>query len=352
MPKQNIEVKQIGGLIQEVKQEQRNGVPVGLIAGYIATWDLDRGDDRFVKGAFAESIIAHKKKNRPIRFKDNHGRTVGGFPVDGVFEDDKGLFGTAEVNLEVQQGRELFSLVKQKVISDFSIGFSTQEFEINNGTRIIEKAIIWEGSAVDEPMNSEANIVSFKAATPFRDLSLADRDRPWDANSALSRVKQLTDSEEKPGKDYKDGFFWFDRADKENFGAYKLPFADVIDGKLVAIPRGIFAAAAAMQGARGGVDIPDAERAAVERHINRYYNKMDLESPFEKSGLGVTELETMTKKDVEEYLRNSGLFSRKASKYITSQFIEYQCDADKGGQCDAGKGLMEELKKLTETLKK
>lgn len=344
-----VEIKYIGGLISEVKQEDRNGIPVGLISGYIATWDLDRGDDKFVKGAFLESLKDHRKKNRQIRFKDNHGRTVGGFPIATVKEDEKGLFGIAEVNLDVQQGRELHSLVKQGVISDFSIGFSVRDFEIKDGIRIISKAIVWEGSAVDEPMNVAANITDVKAATAFKDLPLADRDKPWSSSAALGRVRQLTDSEEEPSARYKNAFFWFDRENADEFGAYKLPFADVVDGKLVAVPRGIFAAAAAMQGARGGVDIPDADRPSVERHINRYYDKMDLESPFEKGGLGMVELEAMSAKEIERYLRDSGLFSRKASTVITSHYIKGQSDSVGDVQSDSGKSensLLRELRGL------
>ena len=117
------ETKYIGGNVVEVKQEERNGVQVGIIKGYIATWDLDRGSwgvrDRFVKGAFLESLNRHRIDNRPIRLKDHHGRTVGGFPIETAFEDEKGLFATGEINLEVQQGREAFSLAKQGVLSDF-----------------------------------------------------------------------------------------------------------------------------------------------------------------------------------------------------------------------------------------
>ncbi len=38
----------------EFKQENRNGVPVGIIEGYIATWDLDRGNG-FVKDQFVQA---------------------------------------------------------------------------------------------------------------------------------------------------------------------------------------------------------------------------------------------------------------------------------------------------------
>lgn len=230
-----MEVKQIGGFVTETKQEDRNGVPVGLISGYIATWDVDRGDDRFVRGAFAKSIQDHiKRGNRQVRFKNNHGKTVGGFPINGVFEDDKGLFGTAEVNLDVQQGKEVFSLAKQKVLTDFSLGFSTTEFEIKDGIRIIEEAILWEGSAVDEPMNIAANIIDVKG---------------------------------------------------------------------------------------------------------------------EDKGLNVDDLDKLENKEFEEILRDTGKFSRKSCTLITSRFAKGQSESDEGNQSESGSVMIEELKKLNETLK-
>lgn len=164
------ENKFICGRVVECKQEDRNGVPIGIIKGYIATWDIDRGSwgvkDQFQKGAFLESINELRAKNRPIRFKDHHGRTIGGFPIATVIEDEKGLFGVAEVNLDVQQGKEAFSLAKQGVLSDFSIGFSSvEDSEVNTEQgriRVITKAIVWEGSIVDEPMNPHANVTEVK----------------------------------------------------------------------------------------------------------------------------------------------------------------------------------------------
>ena len=161
------EVKFLGGRITEVKQEDRNGVAVGIIEGYIATWDVDEGDyfgvkDQFKKGAFMESILEHIQRKRQVRLKDHHGRTVGGFPIEFVREDDRGLFGIGEVNLEVQQGMEVYKLAKQGVLVDFSIGFSAVEAERDDDIRTITKAIIWEGSVVDEPMNRAAQITQVK----------------------------------------------------------------------------------------------------------------------------------------------------------------------------------------------
>ena len=177
-----IETKQFNGHIVEVKQETRNGVPVGIITGYIATWDIDRGNDKFLPGAFLDSINEHKLKNsRQIRFKDSHRKTVGGFPIDKVFEDSKGLFGVGEINLDTEKGKEAYSLAKQGVLTDFSIGFSAIDWEIKDEIRIISKAIIWEGSIVDEPMNEMANITDIKTMDNIiKDKFTTEQVKKWD----------------------------------------------------------------------------------------------------------------------------------------------------------------------------
>jgi len=61
----------------------------------------------------------------------------------------------------------------------------------------------------------------------------------------------------------------------------------VVEGKLTAIWRGIVGCAAAIQGARGGVDIPADDVADVKAHIARYYEKADRNPPWEKRFFGV-----------------------------------------------------------------
>ncbi len=154
----------------QCKQVQRDGFEVGTVAGHIATFDLDRGDffgrrDQFLKGAFLESLQDFRKRNRDIRLKDHHGRTIGVFPIENVHEDETGLFGIGELNLEVQQGKEAFALAKQGALSDFSIGFTIDKsiMDEQEEIRTISKATIWEGSIVDEPMNQFANITTVKS---------------------------------------------------------------------------------------------------------------------------------------------------------------------------------------------
>ena len=120
------------------------------------------------------------------------------------------------------------------------------------------------------------------AVTAFQDLALADRDRSWDGDAAEKRVRKWADAEDEPNEKYRDAHVWYDADKKDNFTAYKLLIADVVDGKLVAVPRGVMAAAAVMQGSRGGVDLPRDDVDRVKSHLAKYYMKMDDQAPWER----------------------------------------------------------------------
>jgi hypothetical protein len=120
------------------------------------------------------------------------------------------------------------------------------------------------------------------AVTTFQDLPMAGRDREWDGDAAERRVRRWADAEDGPNEKYRDAHVWYDADNKDNFTAYKLLIADVVDGKLRAVPRGVMAAGNVMQGARGGVDIPDSDAERVRNHLAKYYAKMDDEAPWER----------------------------------------------------------------------
>jgi hypothetical protein len=120
------------------------------------------------------------------------------------------------------------------------------------------------------------------AVTPFQDLPLADRDREWDGDAAEKRVRTWADAEDEPDAEYRDAHVWYDADSKDRFGAYKLLIADVIDGRLHAVPRGVMAAAAVVQGARGGVDLPGRDVDRVRSHLAKYYDKMGETAPWDR----------------------------------------------------------------------
>lgn len=123
-----------------------------------------------------------------------------------------------------------------------------------------------------------------KAAVPFQNLALAEDNTTWDAAKARAQLRRWASSDSSGHKDtinwakYRRGFVWYDAADKENLGAYKLPIAYVANGSLKAVPKGIMASMAVVLGARGGVDV-GGDRRACYNHLKRYYPKMKREPP-------------------------------------------------------------------------
>jgi hypothetical protein len=116
----------------------------------------------------------------------------------------------------------------------------------------------------------------------FQDLPLADRPRRWNGDAANKRVRKWAGVEDQPNARYRKAFVWFDGDAKDKFTAYKLQIADVIDGELKAVPRGIFIAAAVMQGSRGGIDLPKKDIPRVKSHLARYYKKLGEDPPWKR----------------------------------------------------------------------
>lgn len=114
----------------------------------------------------------------------------------------------------------------------------------------------------------------------FSDLPLADRSRRWNGGAAEKRVRKWAGAEDGPNARYRKAHLWYDAANKDNFTAHKLLIADVIDDQLTAIPRAIIAAAGIVDGARGGLDVPDSDVPKLRRHLARYYAKMDDTPPW------------------------------------------------------------------------
>jgi hypothetical protein len=120
------------------------------------------------------------------------------------------------------------------------------------------------------------------AVSAFQDLPLADHDRKWDGASAEKRVRKWAGAEGEPNAKYRDAHVWYDSDNKDNFTAYKLLIADVVDGRLVAVPHAIIAAGNIMQGSRGGIDLPKSDIDRVKNYLAKYYKKMGEEAPWKR----------------------------------------------------------------------
>lgn len=341
-----IVTKTVNFQISETKEIVRENQKYGIIKGYASTYDnVDRTGDVILQGAFTKSLERYKETNSPINMFFQHSPTnmIGGFPIDKVKDDAEGLFVVGEINLDVQKGREAYALAKQGVLSDLSIGFTINDADTSedNTIRIIKEAELWEASLVAVPANPKAVVTDVKAVTPYKDLPLAPRDRAWGARQAEARVRKFTNSIDAPSRRYREAFMWYDSANADKFGSYKLQYADVIDGSLKAVPRAIFAIAAVLRGARGGVDIPEVDKTRVASHVNKYYKKMGLDSPLKSAeisehydmllaaiddsyeDINFPTIESI--KDIENYLKDKGLSSSQR-KILISKIKEFSTD--------------------------
>lgn len=122
------------------------------------------------------------------------------------------------------------------------------------------------------------------AVTGATGLPIADRDMEWDGPGAQRRVFEWATGEDGTVDTGKVGqaFLWIDPdGDPQTQAAWKLGFADLIDGELRIIPRGVFAVAAVLEGARGGADIPADDQDAIRDKVTTLYRKIaeELDDP-------------------------------------------------------------------------
>lgn len=155
-------------------------------------------------------------------------------------------------------------------------------------------AVMSMGAAMDEM--SATIIAQTKGAepeakaVPYGNEPLED-DRPWDGDAAVQELRKWAssdgsgDAEKMDWAKYRKGFAWYDADNAKAFGSYKLPHHRVVSGSLKTSKSGVQAAAGAVQGARGGTSIPEADMAGVKSHLGQHYKKWGGKPPWESAAM-------------------------------------------------------------------
>ena len=217
--------------------------------------------------------------------EDQHGLDVDG--VLSVVEDqERGL-------RPIQAATDALALMNLAVAHGaspgLSIGFRRVKQIVDDKERThITELRLFEYSILPPGFNAcpGSNVTEMRMVVPYQDLPLADLVHPWSGSGARSRVKAHASAGDDIdfGK-YRRAFLWYDSSAPDELSSYKLPIGDVVDGKLTVIPRAVFAAAAVLQGARGGADIPEADRAKCRSHLERYYARLEQEPPWKSKSI-------------------------------------------------------------------
>lgn len=114
------------------------------------------------KGAFKESL---KKDGLPALLWQHRSDQVIGVYTKAV-EDEHGLYIEGQLNMDTQQGREAYALLKQGALNGLSIGFRPLVEEVNKETGVVhlKKVRLYEVSIVTFPANEDATVNAVKSA--------------------------------------------------------------------------------------------------------------------------------------------------------------------------------------------
>jgi hypothetical protein len=114
----------------------------------------------------------------------------------------------------------------------------------------------------------------------------APEDRSWDWHGTAEADKGDAILEHGGWAAFVRAHAWYDPSVDEEGNdpphekqAYKLPHHELIGGALQVVWSGVRSAMHVLAGARGGVDIPDADRKEVYRHLEQHYREFDKEPP-------------------------------------------------------------------------
>ena len=279
-----MEVKDYRLDLTEVKKDgDGDGAQFTGSAAVMGNEDLN--GDIIDSGAFTRTL--KHKKNMVTMLVDHIPSQKTLLGVGKLTETAKALKISGHINMDKQLGKDTLSdlqfFKEHGMPLGLSIGFETVKSSMDEqGIRHLKEIKLWETSVVIFPANTRALVQGVKSVLPFQSLSLSDEDTKWQAAAAIQRIREWAGATDEPNAKFRRAFIWYDTDNPDLFSSYKLPIADVVEGKLTAIPRGIFAAAAALQGARGGVDIPDADMPRARAHLSRYYRLLDRTPPWDQ----------------------------------------------------------------------
>lgn len=251
----------------------------GIFEGYLSVFgNVDSYKDIVERGAFQKTINDARGRHStylfPVLWQHDPREPIGGFLE--MQEDTKGLFVRGQIDLTTPRGRQAYSGIKMGYLSGLSIGYDTIKHKYVGDIRHLLEVRMWEGSIVTFPANPETQISNIKAACGNTDWPLGDRNEDWDGSAAHDEIIQWATNDDGTldTAKMKSVHFYVSDDDPQKIGSYKLPFCRIRNGNPVAIPRGIFAVAGAIGGARGtGVEL-DGDTDAVKNRVSTYYGRM------------------------------------------------------------------------------
>lgn len=269
--------------------------------------DADKGEVRAVFSTF-NAIDSDNDVTLPGAFDDGapvrisaygHTSWQGALPVGkGVIRQTaEGAVLEGQFFMNTAHGRDTFATVKELSeagLQEWSYGFDITNSEPGEwdgkSVRLLKKVKVHEVSPVllGAGVNTRTLVAKSASTAPTsaRKRAIGAHDTPvvarsWDGPAVVSRL-----ADDARPSELRSVYAWVDPdGDPEAKGSYKFPHHHGVGGP--ANIRACLAGIAALNGARGGASIPDADRDGVYRHLAAHLRDADRDVPELRSQPGV-----------------------------------------------------------------
>ena len=171
----------------------------GSVEGYGSVFGVrDNYDDVIAKGAFVDSLAAHKSEGTmpAMLWQHDSSQPIGVWSE--MIEDENGLRIKGMLALGTTRGKEAHELLKMGALNGLSIGFMSKQWAYDQKTevRTLTEIELWEVSLVTFPANEKARITGVKSADvgamkSIRDVERALRDVGLSAETARAFAAQV-----------------------------------------------------------------------------------------------------------------------------------------------------------------
>jgi HK97 family phage prohead protease len=132
----------------------------GQFSGIASTYgNVDQQGDVIQAGAFTRTL-SDAGKQRPLLWQ--HSTPIG---LVTLTDTASGLLAEGQLSLGIQQAKDAYVLLKDRVVRGMSVGFSTIKEQAVGGVRQLLELKLYEVSLVTFPANEMAGITSVKSAT-------------------------------------------------------------------------------------------------------------------------------------------------------------------------------------------
>jgi HK97 family phage major capsid protein/HK97 family phage prohead protease len=138
--------------------------------------EIDGMGDTVAPGAFRKSLAAQKRKGRTPLMLWSHqlDQPIGRWT--DIKETSEGLTVKGKLLLDVARAREVYSMLKERVVDGLSIGFRTVDSARTKTGRLLKEIDLAEISLVSLPALASARVLSVKGDAMSLDVSVPDDD--------------------------------------------------------------------------------------------------------------------------------------------------------------------------------